>query len=189
MDFAAFIFLVASPTMHPFYIHHPADFLPQTRRFLNLAVLVIDFTGYVLTRLSHPPHWFLASFVQRWTAFLPNLCLAPCPTYILWKRALVENDLPLTTLWIRCEHHVITSGFKGVQGLESFWGAHGDWVRNPLMNEKQARKRRFFGFFQSFIDIVNKFGLTGHAGFLLMDLSCGCPGAATAFNGVFQEVE
>ena len=178
------IFLVASPTMHAFYIHHPAELLPQTPRFLNLAVLVIDFITYALNRLDHPPHCFLARFMQRWTALLP-----PCPTYSLWKSALLENDLSFTTLWIRCKHYVITSGFKGVQGLESFWSAHGDWVRNPLMSEKQARKCGFFWFFQSFVNIVNKFGLIGHADSLHINQFFGRPGAAIAFNGVFQEVE
>lgn len=82
MDFLAFLFLVASPTMPPFL--HPSSF-PQTPGFLNLAVLVIDFTSYVLNHLGRPPPWLLASFMRRGTAFLPPL---PCtlPNLLLMKK-------------------------------------------------------------------------------------------------------
>lgn len=147
-----------------FCTHQPSrschtPLLPQIRWFPNLAGLVTDFAACALAQPGH----LLTGF---WLAS-PHLCLAPCPTHTLWES---ERELLFTTLRIRCQHDVIASGFKGVQGLEGFWGAHGDGVRNPLMGEKQARKCSFFRFFQSFINVVNKFRLIGHAGSLLMNL-------------------
>lgn len=70
------------------FVSHRFPF--QTLGFLNLAVLVTDFTTYFLTHLGHPPPWLIADFLQRRMAFLPPL---PCtlPNLLTIKKCLCST--------------------------------------------------------------------------------------------------
>ena len=85
LDFPHPCFSLLTPPRSSFYTPHPscsfhADLLPQTLGFLNLAVLVMDFTSSVLTHLGHPSHQFLASCRDELPSSHLLLALSP-PTH------------------------------------------------------------------------------------------------------------
>ena len=74
---------------------------PQTLGFLNLPVLVTDFTGSVLIHHSYPPFQFLASCRDEMACPPPTFSLH-LPHLLTLKKCPCRKFLLVTTLWIRC---------------------------------------------------------------------------------------
>ena len=74
---------------------------PQTLGFLNLPVLVTDFTGSVLIHHSYPPLQFLASCRDEMACPPPAFSLH-LPHLLTLKKCPCRKVLLVTTLWIRC---------------------------------------------------------------------------------------
>ena len=116
LAFPTSLLLFASPAMH-LLLHSSSDrfftqvsFLP-TLEFQELAVLVIGLTSSVLTHRGHPPHWFLADFMQRWAAFFlaplappsPALKKHPCRKGFVSYRTLDKTLALCHRFWLqRC---------------------------------------------------------------------------------------